>query len=291
MSRDLSSFSRRSCFFTSIWQRTWVVLFISLCFIQGCDSGGTKKQVTVFAASSLTDVLQILKDEFEKHSPHSEVRLVFGGSQILRFQIEQGAAADLFISAHPDHVQSVIDQGLMTNPELIAENPLVVMVAPELSGEITQFDQLIAVQSLVIGDENVPLGTYTEEVLDKADQIIGQKFAERLKAAVVSRESNSRLVRSKILLGEADAAIVYESDARLTEAGVIRLPKLLEAKARYTIASNDSGHLEVAQEFRDFLVSERAREVFTEFEMPTLFNNNDTPNNLDASNNEEVRDE
>lgn len=247
----------------------WVFL------ISGCDSRSTQNSVTVFAASSLTDVLPALQKEFEKEHPGIDVQLVFGGSQILRLQIEQGAAADLFISAHPEHVQSLIDQGLFTNPQPIAENPLVVIIAPDRASEIKRFEQLGTVRRLVLGDVNVPLGTYTEEVFEKADPVMGIGFAEQLRNAVVSRESNSRLVRSKVLLGEADAAFVYESDARNTEAGVIRLPGTLAAKARYVLASKDPETSLAAKQFRQFLVSSSASRVFKEFELPTLIGDGD----------------
>ena len=254
----------------SLYCRALAILFIPLIFIQGCESPRAKSQLTVIAASSLTDVLQVLKEEFEKNNPQAEVRLIFGGSQILRFQIEQGAAADLFISAHPEHVSSLLDQGLMKSPEPVAENPLVVMVAPQLVNQITQFENIVEVESIVVGDENVPLGTYTEEVLDKAAEVFGQSFSDQLRSSIVSKESNSRLVRSKILLGEADAAIVYESDAILTEAGVIRLPEVLATKARYTLAESVEPRSLVVNDFRKFLSSERARSVFTEFAMPVV---------------------
>ena len=249
----------------------WLPIFmVLLLLLSGCGGGTDKERLTVFAASSLTDVLPVLKAEFEQASPDSDLQLVFGGSQILRLQIEQGAAADLFISAHPEHVQSLIDQGLLVDPRPLVENPLVVMVAPEQSEKITRFDQLVSVDRLVIGDLAVPLGFYTEEVLRNSDAVMGSGFADQLRSSVVSRESNSRLVRSKVLMGEADAAFVYGSDARNTSAGVVPLPTELSTKARYVLATRTPGETDLAQQFRDFLGSDRAAEIFRQHEFPIL---------------------
>ena len=249
----------------------WFFFLLLISLIPGCDSGSGKERLTVFAASSLTDVLPELKAEFERSTPEAELSLVFGGSQILRLQIEQGAMADLFISAHPEHVQSLIDQQILSDALPVIENPLVVIVSPEQATSITRFDQLTDLEKLVVGDVAVPLGSYTEEVIRKSDEVMGSGFADRLRSAVVSKESNSRLVRSKVLLGEADAAFVYKSDARNTPAGVVELPEPLSARARYVLAGRDAEGGSVAHQFRIFLGSDTAMEIFRrhQFTLPT----------------------
>lgn len=270
MSRTLSSDRHRWMVSGDPLQRWLPIVVILLMLIPGCESGSARQQLTVFAASSLTDVLPVLKAEFERTRPDTELQLVFGGSQILRLQIEQGAMADLFISAHPEHVQSLIDQGILADPEPVVENPLVVIIAPDQASSITRFEQLSEIKRLVVGDAAVPLGSYTEEVIQKADAVMGSGFAEQLRSSVVSKESNSRLVRSKVLLGEADAAFVYKSDARNTAVGIVELPEPLSTRARYVLATREVGDGDLARQFRVFLGSDRAMQIFREHEFPIL---------------------
>ena len=87
--------------------------------------------------------------------------------------------------------------------------------------------------------------------------------------------SGTTVPNAKVLLGEADAAFVYESDARNTEAGVIRLPDELSAKARYVFATRVSGASEATKQFRQFLISANAGAVFLEYELPILIGDGD----------------
>ena len=270
MSRTLSNNRNEEARDRNPFQRWFLFVLFLIALIPGCGSGSNRESLTVFAASSLTDVLPELKAEFERSRPEAELSLVFGGSQILRLQIEQGARADLFISAHPEHVQSLIDQQILSDPLPVVENPLVVIVAPEQATKVTRFEQLSDLKKLVVGDVAVPLGSYTEDVIRKSDEIMGSGFADQLRSSVVSKESNSRLVRSKVLLGEADAAFVYKSDARNTPAGVVELPEALSARARYVLAGRDSESGRLASQFRTFLGSDKAMEIFRkhEFSLP-----------------------
>ena len=270
MSRTLSNNRNREARDRNPFQRWFLSFLCLIALIPGCESGSDRERLTVFAASSLTDVLPELKAEFERSRPEADLSLVFGGSQILRLQIEQGARADLFISAHPEHVQSLIDQQILSDPLPVVENPLVVIVAPEQATKVTRFEQLSDLKKLVVGDVAVPLGSYTEDVIRKSDEIMGSGFADQLRSSVVSKESNSRLVRSKVLLGEADAAFVYKSDARNTPAGVVELPEALSARARYVLAGRDSESGRLASQFRTFLGSDKAMEIFRkhEFSLP-----------------------
>jgi molybdate transport system substrate-binding protein len=109
-----------------------------------------------------------------------------------------------------------------------------------------------------VGAPEVPIGAYTLEVLDKASAKLGTDFRERVEAKVASRELNVRQVLAKVVLGEADAGIVYRSDA-LTAAGkvaVVSIPPGLNVAAEYPIAALEAApHPELARRWLELVKS------------------------------------
>jgi molybdate transport system substrate-binding protein len=105
---------------------------------------------------------------------------------------------------------------------------------------VTSLEDLRNARRLVIGTEYVPVGRYTREVLRRASRAFGAAFEGEVLGRVVSEENNVRLVRAKVELGEADAAIVYASDVR-TGSGVrvIPIPEAVNVRADYCIAAID----------------------------------------------------
>lgn len=201
----------------------------------GCSPEPGPTEVHVFAASSLTEAFQELEASFERQHPEVDVVLTFAGSQVLRLQIEQGASAHVFASAHEDHAAALVAAGDLSPVVPFATNRLVVVAAPDNPAGLRGFADLPAARRLVIGTESVPLGRYTRQMLDRAEP----GFAAAVRSHVVSTETNARLVRAKVELGEADAAIVYRSDAApLPPARVWPVPEELDVPARYVIGTH-----------------------------------------------------
>ena len=195
-----------------------------------------REPLRVFAASSLTEAFQEMAAAFEDASPGTEVVLAFAGSQVLRLQIEQGAHADIFASADPRHMESLARDGLVTGPRLLAENELVVIVPPANPAGIEAFADLAGAHRVVIGTPNVPVGAYTREALRRAEAVVESPgFEKAVMGRVVSEESNVRLVRAKVELGEADAAIVYRTDAVPGRVRTVQVPPRANVRARYLI--------------------------------------------------------
>jgi molybdate transport system substrate-binding protein len=180
----------------------------------GCAaSGDARTELVVFASSSLTEAFRDLESAFEAEHPEVDVALTFAGSQVLRLQIEQGARADVFASANRSHIDALAEVGLARDGGVIARSPLVVIVPPDNPAGIETLADLVNAERIVIGTEHVPVGAYAREALERAGQRFAGDFERTVLARVVSQESNTRLVRAKVELGEADAAIVYRSDA------------------------------------------------------------------------------
>jgi molybdate transport system substrate-binding protein len=197
------------------------------------------KTLTVFAAASLRDAFGSLGAAFERQHPGAKVQFNFAGSQELRTQIENGAPADVFASADEKHMTAVRKAGVVDAPKPFATNAPVVVVPADNPAEVASLEDLPNVKRLVIGTPEVPIGAYTLQILDKAKSQYGADFAARVQAKVVSRELNVRQVLTKVSLGEADAGIVYRTDARGAgdKVKVIEIPAELNVVAEYPIAT------------------------------------------------------
>lgn len=188
----------------------------------------------VYAASSLTDALADVNASFEAAHGDVQVSASFAGSQILRLQIEHGAPADVFVSADEAHMRALAAAGHVHGARVFAHNELVVIVPRENPARVTRFADLSRATRVVIGDESAPLGRYTRQLLARAGEQMSARFASDVLAHVVSEESNARLVRAKVELGEADAAVVYRTDAAgSARVRVIEIPRELAVRADY----------------------------------------------------------
>ncbi len=199
-----------------------------------------KSELLVFGASSLTEAFQAMEEQFEAEHPSVDVVLNLAGSQTLRVQIEHGAPADVFASATPAHVERLRALGLLEAPQELARNTLTVVVPPGNPARLERFEDLPRASRLVLGLPQVPIGAYTEALLERADRRWGARFSQQVRRKVVSREVNVRLVLAKIALGEADAAVVYSSDAIAKKLPRISIPEALSPSARYMIAKTPS---------------------------------------------------
>jgi molybdate transport system substrate-binding protein len=197
------------------------------------------KELVVFAATSLHEVFQNLTITFEKKHPGTKVRLSFAGSQELRVQIEHGARADVFASADEKHMASLLKQGLVQQPAVIfAHNEPVVIVPKTNPAKLASFTDLPKAKHIVVGAPEVPIGTYTQTILAAAEKTYGKAFREEIVAHISSRELNVRQVLTKVALGEADAGIVYRSDALAAQdrVSMIAIPAAINVTADYPIA-------------------------------------------------------
>ena len=225
-------------------------------------------QITVFAASSLTEAFTELASVFEAQHSGVQVRLNFDGSSTLAAQITQGAPADVFASADEAQMQIVVDAGLAADtPQLFATNRLTV-IATKDSG-ITRLAQLAEPGVLlVLAAPEVPVGSYAREALHKLNGVYGADFSERVLNNLVSEEPNVRQVALKVELGEADVAVVYQTDAAVAkDVRTIAIPENLNVLGRYPmVALKESKQPKLAQAFVALVRSKRARAVLKKYD-------------------------
>jgi len=203
----------------------------------GGARAGESRELVVFAAASLREVFQNLADSFEKKHADVKVRINFAGSQELRVQIEHGARADVFASADATHMRALQQQGLVTEPRIFARNEPVVVVPTDNPARLAGFADLPKASRIVVGSAEVPIGAYTEAILANAEKPYGKKFRASVLARIRSRELNVRQVLTKVALGEADAGIVYKTDALSAKDRVsaIAIPDRINVIAEYPI--------------------------------------------------------
>lgn len=198
----------------------------------------------MFAAASLSGAFQVLGDAFERAHPETRVRFNFAGSQQLALQLEQGAEADLFAPADERWMTYARERGLLADrPAVFARNRLVVIVPAANPARLTRLQDLARPGvKLVVGAATVPVGTYTRRMLAGLTLASGfpADFDRRVLANVVSQEENVKAVVAKVELGEADAGVVYRSDATGEAAPRIRtlpIPESRNVTAEYPLAT------------------------------------------------------
>lgn len=199
-------------------------------------SAGTLR---VFAAASLTDAFHEIAEVYERAHPGDSVELNFAGSQVLRTQIEQGAAADVFASADLAHADALKGAGLLGPHQVFARNRLVVVV-PAHDARVGRLQDLVRPGTkVVVAGATVPVGRYTTQVMSRmaAAGRFGDDFQMRVQANVASQETNVRAVLAKVALGEADAGFVYATDAATLPEKVrmFDIPKRYNVVAEYPI--------------------------------------------------------
>ncbi|NWF78792.1 MAG: molybdate ABC transporter substrate-binding protein [Chloroflexi bacterium] len=172
--------------------------------------------LNVFAPAALTEASRQLGAAFEAANAGVTVAFELGHSPTQRAQLEQGATPDVFISASRKDMDLAAEQQLVVadQVQVFARNKLIVILPPDNPAQIESLADLAkpGVQ-LLIGTPDIPIGSATLSMLDKLNASIAPDFKARVLANVVSQEVGVKPIVSKVSLGEADAGIVYVSDA------------------------------------------------------------------------------
>jgi len=243
--------------------------------LSGCLNNSQKETtLTVFAAASLTEAFNQIGTEFTSGHPGVKIYFNFAGSQQLAQQIAQKAPADIFASADQKAMQDVVDSGEVEagTARIFASNRLVVVCAPDNPSGLQDFSDLANPGlRLLIAAENVPVGRYSRQALEKAASLAGYPpdFAALVLDQVVSFEDSVRAVLTKVSLGEADAGIVYQSDLSNANAAAlhrVEIPDEANVLAVYPIAIiQDNAAPGAAQQFVDFVLSNPGQIILSEF--------------------------
>jgi molybdate transport system substrate-binding protein len=219
------------------------------------SSGSSGTDLVVFAASSLNPAFATLGTEFEAAHPGVTVKFSFDGSAALVDQLKAGAPADVFASADAANMDKASTAGLITDrPAQFTTNVLTLITPLGNPAGITGLDRSLDGKKLVICADGVPCGTATR----KLTAALGVTLEP------VSEETKVTDVRTKVESGQADAGIVYVTDARASGTKVEALPITGADRARNeyligTVKASDRAPL--AAEFVALVTGERGQQV------------------------------
>jgi molybdate transport system substrate-binding protein len=181
-------------------------------------SGASAAALTVYGASSLKAALTKAKTAYEAANPGTTLTISTDSSSALETQIEQGAPADVFLSADTTNPQKLVDKGLAAGDLVpFAGNKLTIVVPTANPAGITSPMDLAkpGVKVIAAGD-SVPITKYATQLVGNLAKVAGYPadFVAKYTANIASKEDNVAALLSKVALGEGDAGIVYVTDAK-----------------------------------------------------------------------------
>lgn len=231
-------------------------------------------ELTVFAAASMTETLTEIQEMYQEVAPNVTITYTFDSSGTLKTQIEEGADCDLFISAAQKQMNQLdisadpevntdgLDYVMEENRVDLLENKVVLAVPEGNDADIRTFTDLGTdkLSLLCLGNEDVPVGAYSEEILTSLDIL-----DELESAGKITYGSNVKEVTTQVSEGAVDAGIIYATDAFsagltvVDEADSTMCQPVIYPAAVLKISS----HPEEAQAFLDYLrTTPECAEVF-----------------------------
>ena len=200
------------------------------------------RTLTVFAAASLTGSFGDIGKAFEAANPGVTVTFNFAGTQALATQLTQGAKADVFASANHTYMDNLVIANLAAPgyKDFVTNVLEVILPANNPANVQTLQDLAKPGLKLVLEDKSVPAGAYSLQILANLskDPTYGSDFSTKVLANVVSNETDVKEVVAKMQLGEADAGIVYVTDAIAAPTlKTIVIPTNFNVVAKYPIAA------------------------------------------------------
>jgi molybdate transport system substrate-binding protein len=223
----------------------------------GPSGGAATGTITVLAAASLTGTFTAIGKDFEAANPGTTVRFSFAGSAQLATQITAGAPADVFAAASPATMKTVVDAGdTLGTPLVFVKNQLVIVVPKGNPKKIAGIaDVAKPGVKVALCAEQVPCGAAATKAIAAAG----------LALTPVTLEQDVKQALSKVTLGEADAALVYRTDARAAAAvDGVEFPESAQAVNDYPVAVlKNAPNVGVASAFVEYVLSDEAGAVLT----------------------------
>jgi molybdate transport system substrate-binding protein len=247
-----------------------LTLVLGACSDEGSDGGGATEptettELTVFAAASLTDAFsEGIAPAFEAANEGTSLVFNFAASDALAGQIQSEGTADVFASASGTWMDAVQDDPGVVDRTDFVQNRLVIITPPDNPAGIASIDDLAneGVQ-LVLAAEGVPVGDYSREALGNAG------IAAEAEANVVSNEEDNAAVVAKIVAGEGDAAIVYESDisaAADNDVASVEIPDDINVIATYPMAVvKGAANADLGASFVEYVLSADGQATLEEY--------------------------
>lgn len=244
-----------------------LVVVLSLAILVGCSPSTTEPveetELLISAAASMTDVLNEIAQSYKNVSPKVKLTYTFGSSGALQTQIEEGAPADIFISAAQKQMNALEEKDLIVKEtrKTILMNKVVLIAPADSSIWVKSFEELTSdeVERIGLGDPlSVPVGQYSEEIFKNLN--ILDKVTPK---AVYG--SDVRTVLTWVESGEVDLGVVYLTDAASTDKVkvVAEAPEESHKEVTYPVAViKESKNQDEAKAFLDYLYTDEAVIIF-----------------------------
>ena len=252
-------------------RRTLATIAVLALLVAGCGpapsaSVAAPLELTVYAAASLKGALEEVAPAYALQAPAVTLIVSTGASSSLRTQIEQGAPADMFLSADTEQPTALVDGGLAAgDARAFTGNELTIIRPVDASRIAEPVDLADPGVKIIAAGEAVPITDYANQVVANLAALDGYPagYADAYAANVVSREDDVKAVVAKIQLGEGDAAIVYRTDALAADAiAVIEIPDTANVQARYAgVVIASSAHAAEAAAFLDWLIGPEGQTI------------------------------
>ena len=253
-------------------RRAWswvVVAFLVLVAVAVTAAPGVAKDkatkasgsITVSAAASLTEAFTKMGTDFQKANPGTTISFNFAASSALVSQIQGGAPADVFASADGTNMMKLVNGGQVTaEPTVFAANALTIVTKPGNPKKIKSLAGLAKVGTISLCADTVPCGKYAQQVLTQAGLAVP--------ADKITKGADGKATLAAVTTGDAEAAIVYTSDAKAagTTVATVKIPSWLNVYAIYPIAPlASSANADLADAWVKYTVSPAGQKTLQSF--------------------------
>lgn len=229
--------------------------------------------VIAYTAASLKGVSSKLAEGFSKMYPGHKVTFNLDGTQALTTQVENGAYADVFISASPKYTTELTKGGYFQDGTVstLTTNYVIVILPPDNPANIQSLTDLAKPGvKIARAAQTVPVGIATDAALaNLAKSTYGQEWNKSVYGNTVTFETSEPAVATKVALGEVDAGFVYESTSSAAKPGTytsITIPKNDNYLQVYSIAvlkgSTSKG---AATDFENFMLSTAGQQILKDY--------------------------
>ena len=245
-------------------------------------------EIQVFIAASLNTVMTEIAEKYNKDNPDVKITFNADSSGTLLTQIEEGYECDIFFSAAQKQMDQLEQDGLVREGTRanVVNNQVVLVTRKDSGTKVTGLENLKDAQSIALAGGSVPVGKYTRQALvnlgilgktDEPDAVTTEQVSEALGGVEISEQDNVSKVLAAVVEGSCEVGTTYYSDTYGYEDELNILEMVgydLTGNVIYPIClvdnqEADDTQTKAAKDFYDYVLSEHASEIFSNYYFDT----------------------